>query len=189
MKILKDKIIEKGRIVEGDVVKVDSFLNHQIDINLMRAIGEEFKERFKDVKIDKILTAEVSGIAIGTMVAHAFDLPMVFARKTESKNMSKDKWTTDVYSYTKDRVYEIMVSKEYLKEGENILIVDDFLANGYSAEGLVKLVEKAGAKTVGVGVVIEKGFQDGGKKLREAGIRLESLAIIDKITEEGIEFR
>lgn len=189
MEILKEKIRREGRVVEGNVVKVDSFLNHQVDVKLMRSMGEEFKNRFKDIKIDKVLTAEVSGIAIGTMAAYALGVPMVFARKTESKNMSQDKWTTDVYSFTKDRVYEIMVSKEYIKQDENIIIIDDFLANGHSAQGLIDLVKLAGANVLGVGVVIEKGFQEGGKKLRDSNIRLESLAIIDEISEKGIKFR
>ncbi|NLN15134.1 MAG: xanthine phosphoribosyltransferase [Tissierellia bacterium] len=187
MQLLKDRIIKEGRILEGNVIKVDSFLNHQVDVNLINEVGRKFKSLFQDVKVDKILTAETSGIAIAAIVAQYFNAPMVFARKTESKNLDKDTYTSEVYSYTKAKTYKIRVSKKYLREGENILIIDDFLANGKALEGLIDIVKQAKASLVGIGVVIEKGFQEGGRKIREKGIRLESLAIIDSI--EGGEFR
>lgn len=189
MDILKQRIIEDALILDGQIIKVDSFLNHQIDVELLNEMGKEFKERFKDEKIDKILTAEASGIAIASITAQYFKVPMVFARKTESKNLDKDKYESEVYSYTKEKVYKIMVSKRYLKKGENVLIIDDFLANGKAVEGLIDIVNKAEANLIGIGVAIEKGFQEGGKGLRERRIKLESLAIIDSIEDGKVEFR
>lgn len=181
--------MEHGTILKGNIIKVDSFLNHQVDIALMNEVGKEFKKLFNEEKIDKILTAETSGIAIAAIVAQYFNVPMVFARKTESKNLDKDTYDSDVYSYTKDKTYKIKVSKRYMTEGENILIIDDFLANGKAVEGLIEIVNKAKCNLVGIGVVIEKGFQEGGKNLREKGFRLESLAIIDSIEDGSITFR
>ena len=189
MDILKKRIIEDIRILDGEIIKVDSFLNHQVDIKLINQMGQEFKERFKNVRVDKIFTAEVSGIAIASIVAQYFDVPMVFARKTESRNLDKDKYESEVYSYTKGKTYKIMVSKRYMNEGENVLIIDDFLANGKAVEGLIEIIDKAGANLVGVGVAIEKGFQEGGKGLRDRDIKLESLAIIDSITNGQVKFR
>lgn len=189
MKILKDKIIKDGNILEGNVIKVDSFLNHQVDVGLLNEVGKEFKKIFNEEKIDKILTAEVSGIAIAAIVAQYFNVPMVFARKTESKNLDKDTYESEVYSYTKDKTYKIRVSKKYLTARENILIIDDFLANGKAVEGLIDIVNKAQCKLTGIGVVIEKGFQHGGKNIREKGLRLESLAIIDSIEDGKFTFR
>lgn len=189
MDILKQRIIEDVRILDGEIIKVDSFLNHQVDIKLINQMGEEFKNRFKDVRIDKILTAEVSGIAIASIVAQYFDVPMVFARKTESKNLDEDKYVSEVYSYTKRKNYKIMVSKRYMKKNENVLIIDDFLANGKAVEGLIEIIDKARANLVGVGVAIEKGFQEGGKGLRDRDIKLESLAIIESIEKGKVEFR
>lgn len=189
MQALKDKIREYGRVLNGEIIKVDSFLNHQVDIKLLNELGEEFKERFAEYKIDKILTAEVSGIAIAAIVAQYFNVDIVFARKTESKNLDKDKYESEVYSYTKEKTYKIMVSKRYISENENILIIDDFLANGKAVEALVDIVDKANANLIGIGVVVEKGFQEGGKNLRNSGINLESLAIIDSIEDGKIMFR
>ncbi len=189
MILLKERIKEECEIKEGNVVKVDGFLNHQVDVDLLNEIGKEFKRRFKDVEVDKILTAETSGIAIAAITAQYFRVPMVFARKRESQNLSDDKYSTDVYSYTQGKTYKIMVAKEYLKEGENILIIDDFLANGKAISGLVDLIHEARANLVGVGVAIEKGFQVGGQALRDEGIQLESLAIIDEIEDGKIKFR
>jgi len=189
VEVLKKKILECGRVEEGEIIKVDSFLNHQVDVNLMNEVGKEFKKRFQDVKIDRILTAEVSGIAIAAIVAQYFDVPMVFARKTDSVNLSEDVYSTEIYSYTKKRNYKIKVGKKFLNKDENILIIDDFMANGKAAEGLIDLVEKAEANLVGIGVVVEKGFQEGGKALRDEGYRLESLAIIDSIEGKEITFR
>lgn len=187
--ILKQRIREDAKVMEGEIIKVDSFLNHQVDVDLLNEIGKEFKERFKDEKIDKILTAEVSGIAIASIAAQYFKVPMVFARKTESKNLDNDKYETEVYSYTKRKTYKIMVSKRYLSKDENILIIDDFLANGKAVEALIDIIDKAQSNLIGVGVAIEKGYQEGGKGLRKRDIKLESLAIIDSINDEGINFR
>lgn len=187
LELLKDNIVKYGRILEGNIIKVDNFLNHQVDTSLLNEVGKEFKKIFSEEKVDKILTAEVSGIAIAAIIAQYFKVPMVFARKTESKNLDKETYESEVYSYTKDKNYKIRVSRKYLREGENILIIDDFLANGKAVEGLIDIVNKAKCKLIGVGVVIEKGFQVGGKNIREKGIRLESLAIIESI--ENGEFR
>ena len=189
LELLKEKIRKEGRILDGNIIKVDNFLNHQVDVKLLNEIGKEFKNRFSKVKVDKILTAEVSGIAIAAIVAQYFNVPMVFARKTESKNLDKDKYESEVYSYTKEKTYKIMVSKRYLNENENILIIDDFLANGKAVEGLIDIVDKGKCNLVGIGVVIEKGFQDGGKNLRNKGLKLESLAIVDSIEDGQIKFR
>lgn len=189
MNILKRRILEDSIILEGNIIKVDNFLNHQVDVNLLNQIGKEFKNRFSNYKVDKILTAEVSGIAIAAIVAQYFNVPMVFARKTESKNLDKDIYASEVYSYTKEKTYTIKVSKRYMKKGENILIIDDFLANGKAAEGLIEIVNKANCNLIGIGIVIEKGFQEGGKNLRERNLKLQSLAIIDSIENGEIQFR
>lgn len=189
MKALKKRILEEGAIAHGNVIKVDSFLNHQIDIELLNEIGKEFKARFQNKKIDKILTIEVSGIAIAVIAAQYFNVPVVFAKKTESKNLDKETYESTVHSYTKNITYTIRVSKKYINEGENILIIDDFLANGKAVEGLLDIIKKAKANLIGVGIVIEKGFQKGGKNIREKGIRLESLAIVDRVEDGRIIFR
>lgn len=184
MQVLKDRIRKDGRIKGGNVLKVDSFLNHQMDIKLFEEIGKEFKRRFADVEINKILTIEASGIGIACVVAQYFDVPVVFAKKNKTKNIAGDVYTSQVESFTHGRVYDIMVSKEFLGEGDKVLLIDDFLANGKALEGLAKLVEDSGAELVGAGIVIEKGFQVGGDNLRRQGIRLESLAIVESMDEE-----
>lgn len=189
MELLKQRMIKDGDIRTGNIIKVDSFLNHQIDIDLLNEIGKEFKSRFAEIKIDKILTVEASGIAIAVIAAQYFNVPVVFAKKTESKNLDKDTYKSDVYSYTKDKTYTIRVSKRYLNKGENILIVDDFLAKGKAAQGLIDIIEKAKCNVSGIGIVIEKGFQNGGGEIREKGIKLESLAIVDSIKNGEIIFR
>lgn len=190
MKILKERIIKDGKIREGNVLKVDAFLNHQLDIELFEQMGEEFKRRFEGKKITKILTIEASGIAIACIAARYFKVPVVFAKKTQTKNIAGDVYTSKVESFTHGKVYDIIVSKEFLKPEDHVLIIDDFLANGKALLGLTKLVQDAGATVVGAGIAIEKGFQDGGKLIRESGIQLESLAIIDAMSvEEGITFR
>ena len=189
MELLKQKIIKDGTLKDGNVIKVDSFLNHQIDIDLLNEIGKEFKARFASEKIDKILTIEASGIAIAVIAAQHFNVPVVFAKKTDSKNLDKDTYESSVYSYTKDKTYTIRVSKKYLSEGENILIIDDFLANGKAAEGLIDIIEKAKCSLAGVGIVIEKGFQKGGDSIRDQGIKLESLAIVESTENGKIIFR
>ncbi len=190
MKVLKERIIKDGKIREGNVLKVDAFLNHQLDIELFEQMGEEFKRRFEGKKITKILTIEASGIAIACIAARYFKVPVVFAKKTQTKNIAGDVYTSKVESFTHGKVYDIIVSKEFLKPEDHVLIIDDFLANGKALLGLTKLVQDAGATVVGAGIAIEKGFQDGGKLIRESGIQLESLAIIDAMSvEEGITFR
>ncbi|MBP3887862.1 MAG: xanthine phosphoribosyltransferase [Cellulosilyticum sp.] len=190
MKALKDRIVKDGNIREGNVLKVDSFLNHQIDVNLLDEIGKEFKRRFEGEKINKILTIEASGIAIACIAARHFNVPVVFAKKSKTKNIAGDVYTSKVESFTHGRVYDIMVSKEFLNPEDHVLILDDFLANGQALLGLSQIVKDSGATVVGAGIVIEKGFQDGGKLLRESGLRVESLAIVDSMSvEEGVVFR
>ena len=189
MQLLKEKILKEGRVLEGNILKVDSFLNHQIDTELLNEIGKEFKKRFQDKDITKILTVEASGIAIAVIAAQYFNVPVVFAKKTEAKNLDKEVYEGSVYSYTKAKHYKIRVSKKYISKEDNILILDDFLANGQAILGLKEIVDAADANLAGAGIVIEKGFQKGGKLLREAGINIESLAIIDSLEEDGIVFR
>lgn len=190
MKVLKERIVKDGKIREGNVLKVDSFLNHQLDIELFEAIGAEFKRRFEGEKITKILTIEASGIAIACIAARYFNVPVLFAKKTQTKNIAGDVYTSKVESFTHGKVYDIIVSKEFLKPEDHVLIIDDFLANGKALLGLSQLVKDAGATLVGAGIVIEKGFQVGGAMVRESGVRLESLAIIDEMSiEEGLVFR
>ena len=184
MQLLKDRIRKDGRIKGGNVLKVDSFLNHQMDIKLFEEIGKEFKRRFADAEVNKILTIEASGIGIACVVAQYFDVPVLFAKKNKTKNIAGDVYTSQVESFTHGRVYDIIVSKEFLGKGDKVLLIDDFLANGKALEGLAKLVKDSGAELVGAGVVIEKGFQPGGDNLRKQGIRLESLAIVDSMDEE-----
>ena len=184
MQLLKDRIRKDGKIKEGNVLKVDSFLNHQMDVKLFQEIGKEFKRRFADEEITKILTIEASGIGIACVAAEVFDVPVVFAKKTQTKNIAGDVYTTKVESFTHGRVYDIIVSKEFLGKGDKVLLIDDFLANGKALEGLAELVTKSGAVLVGAGVVIEKGFQVGGDIIRSKGIHLESLAIVESMDEK-----
>ena len=184
MQLLKDRIRKDGKIKEGNVLKVDSCLNHQMDVKLFKEIGKEFKRRFEGSEINKILTIEASGIGIACVVAECFDVPVVFAKKNKTKNIAGDVYTSNVTSYTHGRVYDIIVSKEYLTKDDKVLLIDDFLANGKALEGLIDLVHQAGAELVGAGIVIEKGFQPGGEELRKQNIRLESLAIVESMDEK-----
>lgn len=184
MQLLKDRIRKDGKIKAGNVLKVDSFLNHQMDIKLLEEIGKEFKRRFADAEINKILTIEASGIGIACIVAQSFDVPVLFAKKNKTKNIAGDVYTSTVESYTHGRVYDIIVSKEFLGKGDKVLLIDDFMANGAAMEGLMNLVRESEAELVGAGIVIEKGFQPGGDNLRAQGLRLESLAIVDSMDEE-----
>ena len=159
MQLLKDRIRKDGKIKEGNVLKVDSFLNHQMDVKLFKEIGKEFKKRFADCEINKIVTIEASGIGIACVVAECFDVPVVFAKKNKTKNIAGDVYTSRVESFTHGRIYDIIVAKEFLGKDDKVLLIDDFLANGKALEGLAELVEKAGAELVGAGIVIEKGFQ------------------------------
>ena len=179
MQLLKERIRKDGVIKEGNVLKVDNFLNHQMDIKLFNEIGKEFKRRFADIKVDKILTIEASGIGIAAIVAQYFDVPVVFAKKSESINLDGEILSAPVESFTHKRQYQVIVAKRFLQEGENVLVVDDFMANGCAAMGLCQIIEGAKANVAGIGIVIEKGFQRGGQMLRERGLRVESLAIVD----------
>lgn len=190
MKLLQERIVKDGQIEAGNILKVDSFLNHQIDVSLLEEIGKEFHRQFAGQTVNKILTIEASGIAIACIAARYFQVPVVFAKKTRSLNIAGDVYTAKVESFTHKNTNDIIVSKKFLSPGDRVLIVDDFLANGKAILGLAKLVEQAGATLVGAGVVIEKGFQDGGKRIREAGIDLHSLAIVEEMDpEHGIRFR
>lgn len=184
MQLLKDRIRKDGKIKAGNVLKVDSFLNHQMDIDLFQEIGKEFKRRFAGLHINKILTIEASGIGIACVVAQSFGVPVVFAKKTKTKNIAGDVLTASVESFTHGRVYDIIVSREFLGAGDKVLLIDDFLANGKALEGLARLVWDSGAELVGAGIVIEKGFQVGGEIIRSQGIRLESLAIVESMDEQ-----
>ena len=184
MEMLKERIRKDGVMKAGNVLKVDSFLNHQMDIELMQEIGKEFKRRFADVEVDKVLTIEASGIGIAAIAAQYFGCPMVFAKKSESINLDGEMLTTQIESFTHKRTYNVIVAKKFIQPGEKVLVIDDFMANGCAALGLIQLIQDAGAQLQGVGIVIEKGFQDGGKTIREMGIRLESLAIVESMDPE-----
>ncbi len=184
MELLKERIRKDGVLKPGNVLKVDSFVNHQMDIKLMNEIGKEFKRRFADVQVDKILTIEASGIGIAAIVAQYFDCNMVFAKKSKSINLDGSMLTAKIESFTHKRVYDVIVSSKFISPGEKILVIDDFMANGCAARGLCKLITDAGAEIVGIGIVIEKGFQSGGQDLRDQGYRVESLAIVDGMDEE-----
>ncbi len=191
MELLEQRIRKDGLVKEGNVLKVDSFLNHQIDIGLLNEIGKEFKRIFAGEKITKILTVEASGIAIAAIVAQYFDVPVVFAKKTLTINLDGSMYTTKIESFTHKRTYDVIVSRKYLGPEDRVLVIDDFLANGCAVTGLIDIIEEAGASLAGVGIIIEKATQDGGKRLRERGVRVESLAIIedmDPVTGE-ITFR
>ena len=189
MELLKERIRRDGKIKAGNVLKVDSFLNHQMDVQLFAAIGREFKERFAGEQVNKILTIEASGIGIACVTAQSFGVPVVFAKNTQTKNIAGEVYTTQVESYTHGRVYDIIVSREFLGQGDKVLLIDDFLANGKALEGLARLVEDSGAELVGAGIVIEKGFQPGGEMLRAKGIRVESLAVVESMDEATGEIR
>ena len=184
MNFLEKKIVKDG-VVKGDnVLKVDSFLNHQMDIDLISEIAREFKRRFADKTITKVLTIEASGIGIAAFVAKEFGVPMLFAKKSQSVNIDGDVYVAEVESFTHKKTNNVIVAKRFLNEGEKILVIDDFLANGCALQGLIKIVESAGATVEGCGIVIEKGFQDGGKRIREMGYKVESLAIVDAMNGE-----
>ena len=180
MKLLEERIKKDGIVKPGNVLKVDNFLNHQMDIALFNEMGKEFKRLFADCKVNKILTIEASGIGIACIVAQYFDVPVVFAKKKKPSTM-ENMLTTTVYSFTKDRTYDVCVSKDYLCPGDKVLFIDDFLANGNAAKGIIDLVQKAEAELVGMGFLIEKSFQHGGDYLRAQGIHVESLAIIESL--------
>ena len=181
MKILKERILRDGVVKEGDVLKVDSFLNHQMDMALIDQIAEEFLRRFAGLPITKVLTIEASCIAIGCAVARLLGVPLVFAKKSGSINIDGDTYVAEVESYTTKKTNQVVVAKKFLRSDDHVLIVDDFLANGFALQGLISLVEAAEATVEGLGIVIEKGFQEGGYRMRNLGYRLESLAIIESM--------
>lgn len=191
MKLLEERIKKDGIIKEGNVLKVDSFLNHQMDIDLFNEMGKEFKRLFADKPINKILTIEASGIGIACIVAQYFGVPIVFAKKAQSINIDGEVYSTKIESFTHKKVYDVIVSKKYIGPEDHILIIDDFLANGCAMEGLINLVQSAGATVEGIGIAIEKGQQKGGDMIRSKGLHLESLAIIEEMDCETnmIKFR
>lgn len=191
LNLLQKKILKDGVIKPGNVLKVDSFLNHQIDVPFISQLGQEFHQLFSNRRIDKILTIEASGIGIACLTAVYFGVPVVFAKKSAGSNMDKSVYTIEVKSFTHGTTNHVVVSKKYLNKGEHILILDDFLANGCAVQGLIDLVNQAGGIVEGIGICIEKGFQGGGDELRKNGFNLKSLAIIDKMDSETntIEFR
>ena len=184
MKLLEERIRKDGVVKEGNILKVDSFLNHQLDIELFNEMGKEFKRLFADRPINKILTLEASGIGIACIVAQHFNVPVVFAKKAKSINLDGEMYMTKIQSFTHQRVYDVIVAKKFLTSDDHILIIDDFLANGCAVNGLIDLIDSAGAVVEGVGIAIEKGFQQGGELIRSRGIRLESLAIVESMNAE-----
>ena len=190
MQALKDRIIKEGKVLPGNIIKVDGFLNHRVDTAFMTELAEEFKKFFDPKDITLILTAEASGIALATVCAQSFGVPMVFAKKAKSDNIEGGLYQSDIFSYTYQKKVTLIASKDWIKSTDKVLIIDDFMANGEAMRGLCDIVKEAGAELVGIGIAIEKGFQRGGDKLREAGVNIKSLAIIESADpEEGIIFR
>ena len=190
MNFLEEKIIEDGVIKKGNILKVDNFLNHQIDVDIIRQIAYEFKRRFRGKEVNKILTIEASGIAIATLLGDLYDVPVVFAKKGETANSTDDKYVSQAYSFTHKRMNNVFVSRPYLNATDKVLIVDDFLADGQAAQALIDIVHQAGGEVVGIGIAIENGQQQGGRILRDAGYHLESIAILNSMDYETqkIEF-
>ena len=184
MQLLEDRILKNGKVFPGNVLKVDSFLNHQIDVNLLDEMGKEVKKLFNDSNITKVLTIEASGIGVGCMVARHFNCPLLFAKKSKTLNIKGDVYTSKVESFTHQCTYDIILSKDFLNETDTVLIVDDFLAKGNALLGLIDIVNQAGATLAGCSIAIEKGYQGGGDKLRERGIRVESMAIVDEMDDK-----
>lgn len=184
MKLLEDRIVRDGKVLPGNVLKVDGFLNHRIDVELLNDIGREFARLYKGQGVNKILTIEASGIGIACIAAQHFGCPVVFAKKSKTTNISSDFYCVDVESYTHKTTNKVIVSKEYLDKNDRVLVIDDFLANGCALRGLCKLIRDAGATLVGCGIAIEKGFQPGGREVRALGIRVESLAIIESMNSD-----
>lgn len=191
MNFLEEKILSDGTVKQGNILKIDNFLNHQIDIGIMRQIADELKRRFHDVEVNKILTIEASGIAIATMVGNLYDVPVVFAKKGETANSTDDKYVSHAYSFTHKQMNNVFVSQPYLNSTDRVLIVDDFLADGQAVHALIDLVHQAGGEVVGIGIAVEKGQQNGGRLLREEGYRLESIAVIEEMDwkTQRIDFR
>ena len=188
MELLKKKIRDVGTVIGDDILKVDSFLNHQIDVEFIDEIGHEFYNRFKDEKITKVLTVETSGISVAFATARYFKVPVVFAKKTESRNIDSNVFESEVFSFTRSKTYKVRISKQHLSSDDCVLIVDDFLASGSATNSMIDIATQAGAKIVGFGIVIEKVFQEGGNKLRESGYKIESLAMIEKFQDGEVVF-
>lgn len=184
MRLLEERIRQDGSVKPGNVLKVDSFLNHQMDVELFNEMGKEFRRLFPSKEINKILTIEASGIGIACITAQYFHVPVVFAKKSQSINLDGEQYSTRIESFTHKRIYDVIVAKKYLQKGDRVLIIDDFLANGCAVAGLIDLIESAGAEIEGVGIAVEKGFQEGGKMLRSKGIHVESLAIVESMNDE-----
>jgi len=189
MKLLQDRIRQEGKVLPGNIIKIDGFMNHRVDVKLMRELAKEFKRLFDLEGLTAVLTIEASGIPLATICADEFDVPMVFAKKAKSDNIEGGLYQSDIFSYTYKRHVKLIMASSWLGPQDKVLIVDDFLANGEALRGLVEIVEQSGAELIGMGVAVEKGFQLGGKKLRERGINLHSLAIIESADENGIVFR
>ena len=191
MNFLEEKILTDGAVKAGDILKVDNFLNHQIDTSIIRRIAQELKRRFEGEQVDKVITIEASGISIATLLGDLYGVPVVFAKKGETANSTDDKYMSEAYSFTHRRMNQVFISRPYLHAGERILIVDDFLADGQAVHALIDIVHQAGAKVVGIGIAIEKGQQQGGRTLRSEGYRLESVAIVESMDPEtqAIRFR
>ena len=189
MNFLEEKILSDGNVKQGNILKIDNFLNHQIDIDIMRQIAYELKRRFRGVEVNKILTIEASGIAIATMLGHVYDVPIVFAKTSETANSTDNKYMSQAYSFTHKKMNNVFVSKPYLHATDKVLIVDDFLADGQAMHALIDLVHQAGGEVVGIGIAVEKGQQKGGAMLREEGYHLESIAIIDEMNWETQEIK
>ena len=189
MKILEERIQKDGVVKKGNVLKVDSFLNHQMDVKLFRQMAEEWKRLFADRPINKILTIEASGIGIACIVAELFEVPVVFAKKSQSINLDGEMYSAQIESFTHKKTYDVIVSKKFLGREDHVLVIDDFLANGCALQGLLEIIDEAGATVEGVGIAIEKGFQQGGKLIRERGVRLESLAIVESMNDETGEIK
>lgn len=189
MKLLQDRISRDGKVLPGNIIKVDGFLNHRVDVSLLKELADEFYNVFADGKPTLIMTVEASGIALATVTAERFGLPMLFAKKAKSDNIEGGLYKSEIFSYTYKKAVNLIVSAEWLNADDRVLVVDDFLANGEALRGVIDIVHQAGAELVGVGVAVEKGFQPGGQKLRDAGYKLHSLAVIEKADENGIVFR
>lgn len=189
MQLLKERIQREGQVLPGNIVKVDGFLNHRVDILLMRAMAKEFAQLFNLNGITAVLTVEASGIALGAICAEEFGVPMIFAKKAKSDNIEGGLYQSEIFSYTYKKKITLLMSRQWLTEKDKVLIIDDFLANGEALSGLVDIVKQAGATIIGMGIAIEKGFQPGGKRLRDMGMNVQSLAIIEKADENGIIFR
>ncbi len=189
MKLLEERILKDGKVFPGNILKVDSFLNHQIDVKLLNEMGKEIKTLYADCEVNKILTIEASGIGIACVTAQFFDCPVLFAKKTKTKNIANAVYKTQVASFTHGTTYDVIVSKDFLGENDKVVIVDDFLAEGNALIGLIDLCRQAGAEVVGCAIAVEKGFQNGGKKVREMGVRVESLAIVEEMSDTSLTFK